>query len=254
VSFSLCKAKERLSLNANGLKYIAIIAMTIDHVAHGFVPYGSALYDLMRFVGRITGPTMFFMAVEGYRHTRNINRYLQRLAVFALISWLPFLFFANGGSLPGRFDGWIYFSVIYTIFLGVLAMHVRRVIKNPALKIILMLGCVFLSGWGDWGITCVLIILIFDFCYGSWKKQALVYSALVLLLMNFIPFIASLFNEGYFNFSILSFVTSGMFIPILLLFFYNGQKGKGGAFSKWFFYVYYPAHLAVLGVISALSV
>ena len=29
----------------------------------------------------------------------------------------------------------------------------------------------------------------------------------------------------------------------------TGEKGKGGAFAKWFFYIFYPLHLTLLWVI-----
>ena len=29
---------------------------------------------------------------------------------------------------------------------------------------------------------------------------------------------------------------------------YNGQRGKAG-WLKWFFYIYYPAHLIVIGIV-----
>ena len=41
-------------------------------------------------------------------------------------------------------------------------------------------------------------------------------------------------------------------IPILML--YNGKRGPNprfNAFMKWFFYVYYPLHLLILGILRA---
>lgn len=57
---------------------------------------------------------MFFAAVEGCHHTRNLNRYLLRLAVFALVSWFPFLYFHFGGDLAAI--QLMRPNVIYTIF------------------------------------------------------------------------------------------------------------------------------------------
>ena len=42
-------------------------------------------------------------------------------------------------------------------------------------------------------------------------------------------------------------------IPILML--YNGKRGnnaKVNNFMKWFFYIYYPLHLVILGLIQLL--
>ncbi|MEE0692254.1 MAG: TraX family protein [Lachnospiraceae bacterium] len=34
------------------------------------------------------------------------------------------------------------------------------------------------------------------------------------------------------------------------MFFYNGKSGKKSTvFSKWFFYVFYPVHLLILGIL-----
>ena len=94
-----CLERSRGGLSLNHLKAVAVAAMVIDHIAFAFVPDGTLLAILLHSIGKITGPTMFFAAVEGCHHTRNLNRYLLRLAVFALVSWFPFLYFHFGGAL-----------------------------------------------------------------------------------------------------------------------------------------------------------
>lgn len=154
--------------------------MVIDHIAFAFVPDGTLLAILLHSIGKITGPTMFFAAVEGCHHTRNLNRYLLRLAVFALVSWFPFLYFHFGGDLAAI--QLMRPNVIYTIFLGVLAVRIRR---SPRLcsawKVLLILLLFILSVPADWGYTGVVIILVFDYYYGSWKHQAFAYCMVVML-------------------------------------------------------------------------
>ena len=37
---------------------------------------------------------------------------------------------------------------------------------------------------------------------------------------------------------------------LVIVFGYNGRRmEKGRSFSKWFFYAYYPLHLAILGTL-----
>ena len=82
------------TLNANRIKVIAILAMTIDHIAWMLFPGypREALPVVMHIIGRITCPIMCYFIAEGYHHTRDIDKYTARLFVFALISHFPYVF------------------------------------------------------------------------------------------------------------------------------------------------------------------
>ena len=132
-------------LNRNELKYLAIVAMLIDHIAWGFVPLGSAAGQIMHFIGRLTGPTMAFFLAEGYQHTHDRKRYALRLALFALISWPAFSWFEKG--LPFT----MHFGVIYTLLIGFFAILLWDRAPIPtALKIVGLVGLCLLSRPGDW--------------------------------------------------------------------------------------------------------
>ena len=64
-------------LDANAIKLIAIVAMTIDHIAWAVYPGCPHQWTpvLMHIIGRITMPTMCFFVAEGFFHTRNVNKY-----------------------------------------------------------------------------------------------------------------------------------------------------------------------------------
>ena len=249
------RAENKPGMTINALKYIAIVCMVIDHAASAFVPDDSIAYIVLRFVGRITGPVMFFAAAEGYHHTKNINKYMLRLLAFAIITYFPFVFFKSGGLFNNL--NFLQFNVIYTIFLGVTALRVRREIKRTVLKTFLITCLIVVSIPGDWGGVGVLMILAFDYFYGDFKKQAFGFCLIVLLgvgVLNLItyPFVELIrthrFNPGtsvYRTF----IINAGQFVPIILLRLYNGGRGLGGKFSKWFFYVFYPFQFLVLGVL-----
>lgn len=257
-TFPLENASKGLTLNT--LKYIAIIAMTIDHIAFAFVPDGTALAIAMHTIGKITGPIMFYSAVEGYHHTRNVNKYMLRLAAFAVISWFPFLVFHYGGIVPEM--SWLRPNVIYTIFMGVLAIRIRRSerLRNPVLKTLLILALVALCVPADWGCTGILIIIVLDFYYGDFKNQAFAYCLVVLLDMYVLSMLTrpffGLFYDGTFSFDLeyyaYIFENVGAFLPIALLCFYKGEHGSKSGFSKWFFYLFYPLHLLLLGFLQLL--
>jgi len=160
-------------LSGNSLKLIAIVAMFIDHAAIAFVPLGTPLYILMRAIGRTAAPIMFFFIAEGYHHTHNINLYTLRLALFALISYLPFIYFRTG-ALPNA-NNFLNLNVIYTLFLGLLAVRARHEIKNTYIKWMAIALLLLVSVFGDWSFTAVLLILVFDFFRGNFKQQRILY-------------------------------------------------------------------------------
>lgn len=244
---------EQKSLNLSKLKLIAIFAMVIDHIAFAFVPYDTPLSIMMHFVGRITGPIMFYAAVEGYHHTRNIKKYIFRLFIFAVISYFPFMLFkARGIVSEMRFYD---FNVIYTIMLGVIAIYVRRNVKNFVLKIFLLALIVCLTFTSDWGYLGVFIIITFDFYYGNFKNQAFAYTLLVIFAAGLISLINPLYSiySGEWDFNMEYYLynieTIGMFLPICLLKYYNGERGSSKSWNKWLFYIFYPAHLLIIGTV-----
>ena len=85
------------TLDANKLKLIAIIAMTLDHIAWLLFPGYSdgALPVVMHIIGRLTCPIMCYFIAEGYYHTRNIRKYTFRLFLFAVISHFAYIFASN---------------------------------------------------------------------------------------------------------------------------------------------------------------
>lgn len=245
---ALAPQQSRHGLSGNTLKNIAILAMLIDHVAWAFVPSTSVLGIAMHFVGRITGPTMFYFIAEGYHYTRNANKYTLRLAAFALISWLPFFYF-EFGMLPSL-TMFTPFGVIYTLLLGLLAIRARHEIDNTLLKAVVIAGLMLLSMLGDWPLYGVVLPLLFDVFRSSFKKQAIAASCVfvwsivpnvIIMASSGLPF--TLENYGF------CIIQLGQFLPLVLLYFYNGTRGGGGRFAKWFFYIIYPLHLLVLGLI-----
>ena len=89
-------------LNSNALKMIAIIAMTVDHLAWllfpGYSTDGIALS--MHIIGRLTAPIMIFFIVEGFFRTSNIKKYIGRLFIFAVISHFAYALMFNKSFIP----------------------------------------------------------------------------------------------------------------------------------------------------------
>lgn len=239
-------------LNGNTIKFIAIIAMTIDHIAWAIFPgYPHKwLPIVMHIIGRITMPTMCFFVAEGFFHTRNVNKYTARMFLFAIISHFAFEIEWYG------FRDWhalipFYYnydasqtSVIWTLAWGLVMLRVAysdRIKTYWAKTLLICLICV-VSFPGDWSCVASLLVLCFGTYRGClWK-----------------PTLWMAFYVGVFGYTFLPYdllyatmqLSVLLSIPILML--YNGQRGpnpKFNTFMKWFFYIYYPLHLALIGVL-----
>lgn len=233
-------------LNRNQLKYLVIAAMLIDHIAWAFVPTASLLGQVMHFIGRLTGPTMAYFVAEGYHYTRNVKKYALRLGIFALLSWIPFVYFEYG-TLPiviqeGSVQVRPYFGVLYTLLLGLLAIWLWDKGKCPKpVKILGIIGLCALSLVGDWAIFDVLYCL-FLYIYRNrprekWTAFCIITAVCCMDILFAKPWWAALFHLGIFM------------VPLLIQFCYNGKSGSKKPVHKWFFYVFYPAHLLVLGLL-----
>ena len=247
--------RDPVRLSALSLKLIAIAAMVVDHIAFTFVPYGTPLWTVMDAAGKLTGPIMFYMAVEGFHHTRSIRRYLARLSVFAGVSYFPFLYFCAMGQ-PEQMDP-LRLNVIYTILLGVLAVWVRRRPWPAPLRAVLLLLLACLSIPGDWGIWGFSIIVVLDFYYGDFRNQAFGYTLVVLFAVNTVSLLTGpaydlLYLGGLSSPAdyLLGVENLGMFLPLLLLRYYDGTRGTDRPWGKWLFYLFYPAHLLLLGLLA----
>lgn len=241
------------------LKIIAITTMLIDHVTAIFIPPNTWVYLIGRIIGRIAFPIFLFLLVEGFFHTWNVQNYLKRLGIFALISELPFdlamynSFFGRlGGNiktdLPQIFsDNQVFDTVIkrfmsnqnvfFTLFIGLATIYFMSIIEKKYKKnmlyvnlfnaVITLVACLVAALLKtDYSYKGVLLIVAFYLFRGS------------KILLTISIFIIS--QDVIQAFSALAM------IPIA---FYNGKKGKD---IKYFFYTFYPGHLMVLFLISLL--
>ena len=122
------------TMDANQIKLLAILAMTIDHIAWLVFPgYSKApLALLMHLIGRMTCPIMCFFIAEGYYHTRDLNRYTLRLFVFAVISHFAYIFasqdFVDARSFIPFYYGGILnqTSVMWSLAWGLVMLRVAN--------------------------------------------------------------------------------------------------------------------------------
>lgn len=228
---------ETRHISGSILKVIALVSMLVDHLAAfawnrlsafnaPIVELGGvslSICNLCRLFGRVAFPVFCFLLVEGYMHTHDRKAYGLNLAVFALISELPWDL-ASSGALEAERQ-----NVMFTLllgFLGLLSLDSLRGWKQwMCLAGLMLLSVILRSDYGAKGF--VLILLIYA-C-----KQALPVQALSCAL---------LLPDGW--------MAALSYVPISM---YNGKRGFiQGRTLKYLFYAFYPVHLFLIWLLTRL--
>ena len=230
------------------LKWIAVVSMFIDHAADvGYrtwylmlCPYTESsyrLYTVLRGVGRIAFPIYCFLLVEGYLHTRDVRKYLLRLLAFGLVSELPF-----DRAFTGTWLDLYHQNVYFTLALGLLAVFLWDHLTQ---------GDFLACAWWRKGaalLSAAALAYAAELCHTDygWIGVAVIAAMYVFRKRGWLRFIAS--GAALLASNVLE---AASFPDFLLFRFYNGTRGRQ---PKYFFYVFYPAHLALLALLRFLFI
>lgn len=231
-------------LNSNHLKIIAIIAMTIDHIADLLYPGMPNIFisNVMHIIGRLTAPIMFFFICEGYHYTKDIKKYISRLFIFALISHFAYCFAFGINFIPFS-TGNIFnqTSIMWTLAWAVVALHIVHGKNNlkewQKWLLIILINLITFSS--DFSSIAVMTILFMYDRRGNLKSQMISMMA----WLSLYALISYLFVSKTYG---LIAMTAILVYPLLKN--YNGKRGKV-KWLKWFFYLYYPLHLIIIGAL-----
>ena len=239
-------------LDANALKLIAIAAMTVDHVAWLLFPgYATGAVPLvMHMIGRITCPIMCFFIAEGFHYTRDRKKYALRLLALAVVSHFAYMLASNSYVDWHSFIPFYYgdilnqTSVVWSLLGGLLMLWLCEDEKRSmGVKVAGVLLICLVTLPSDWSCIAALCVLSIGSNRGNPQKQ-IAWSLFYVAIYAAVYFFAL---DKLYGLLQLCVVLS---IPLLAL--YNGKRGKNPAVNKvmkWVFYLYYPLHLFVIGLI-----
>ena len=232
------------------LKIIAAVTMFIDHAGLLLFPE----WDFMRIIGRLAFPIYAFCIAEGFRHTKNRKLYFLRVFLLGLVCQIVYTVV----------DRQLYLGILIVFSLSILLMACadsfkkslrgevseinrtvtkllrRENVLSPASDKILSSGILL-----TFTAALLLLCMTIDVDYGFFG---------ILL-----PVFTSVFEDRprrlvMFTATLLALsidLTAGGFIhqfwcllAVPLLAVYNGKPGKYR--MKYFFYIFYPAHLVFL--------
>jgi len=237
----------RLNTDTGFLKLIAIIAMAIDHTGAALLPQ----VPVLRVIGRIAFPIFCYSLAVGCVYTRDMRRYLLRMLLLALVSQPFYVLGLNHttqamdliqfGADPMRsaitwyLMSWNRPSIMLTLAAGLLLIWCFKD-RKYALAAVFAAVILYFQGYLDYGWRGVALMLLF---YAFLEHPG----ASFLWVLGFMLWWGVMGGGGYqvgpVRFSTQTFAV--LALPLIYLPTKTNLK-----LPKWFFYLFYPAHLAAL--------
>jgi hypothetical protein len=180
-------------ISGSTLKIIALTTMLISHIASSVLDttlIARGMYDLdmrnanalnefiannaliyysstiMKYIGRLSFPIFCFLLIEGFLHTRNHWKYVMRIAIFALISEIPFDLLITGKPFYIGAQN-VFFTLLIGIFVMIGFKFISQKSKSkiwlPVLAVVGAIGIGYTSSFSYFGVSYILNKLLFSF-------------------------------------------------------------------------------------------
>ncbi len=225
-----------ISINKDILKIIALVTMTIDHMATylNFMLYR----EVGDYIGRMSFPIFAFLLIEHLYKKQIYKKYIVRLSLFGLLTFA--LLFPYHGKVS---ENPIYpLNILFTFLNAVLFLLCYEWInKEPVPRLMKVMAQIFnficfgliatTCHYGIFGF-CYLIMFYFYFKYPTKVRYILILILSVLLNTSNYWWVISL-------------------ITTLCLLQTQGDANQKRLLKHWWvFYAYYPLHLWIIVLIS----
>jgi hypothetical protein len=248
-------------LSGYAIKIIGIVLMTMDHLHQMFIAQGAPAW--LEWFGRPVATMFIFLCAEGFYYTRNRKRYLlQLLAGFFFMSimnnFLSFAMRMEEIALINNIFSTLFIAAFYMWMIELIKEGVRE--KKTGLILLAVGGMIlpFISGIALFlalsaeNRTAVLILFFIPNLVSAEGGFVLIGMGILFYLLRkyrlaqigvllLISAVSWYTRENSTDFQWLMVAAA---IPLLL---YNGKRGRG---DKYFFYIFYPAHIYLFYVIA----
>jgi hypothetical protein len=179
-------------------------------------------------------PLFCFLLAEGMVHTANAPKYLLRVLGVALLSEIPYNFAMTGNLFDMSSRNPVFGMLMALFLLYLYTRYGEKKMTNLLLKAAFTVATVFWTGLLriESGVICVFLSAVF---WGFRKKPN------IRTLMGAVAAMLCSFFSVFF-----------MVVPMsmMVLHFYNGEKGEENRLVS---YLFYPVVLTILGIIGALA-
>lgn len=232
-------------LSGNAIKIIGAVTMLIDHLGLILFPE----YEILRIIGRIAFPLFAFMISEGARYTKSKWKYLGIIALFGVLCQLPMIILFWDFHL----------NVFVTFTLSIIGIYALDYFKKQAFAkerhhLSVLLGVLACIG-AFFVIYASTRDVFFHVDYGFYGALTPVFASLLstrgvsappaLVKADSVPLRVICMAIPQLMFA---YITGGIqyysLIALIPLLMYSGKRGLFNL--KYFFYIFYPAHLVLL--------
>lgn len=255
--------------NASQLKYLAVVLMFFDHIHQMFYDKGAP--DWLVWSGRLVFPIFMFLAADSFFYTRDRKLYMKRLFLGYIFMNIVSMFIQDIFPNPnvvlmnnafGTFfvsglfiigwdkikENWVsknrkqlllgILIFISPLLLSIPMFVLMPLLNNPAMP---MANIRYLFLLISFFPNIVMVeggtfMALLGFIFYLFREKRL-YQILALILLS----VVILTTTGFEN------VQWMMIFAVIPMMMYNGEKGNE---NKWFFYIFYPAHIYLLYIIA----
>lgn len=204
------------------IQFLAMLTMLVDHIGAVWHPED----PVWRIIGRLALPFYVYAIVIGYFRTRNVNRYLTRVGILAVISQIPYQLAFDVKEI----------NVIATLFICLLMLRLLDWLKNkPIAAIPLAAAAIILLEAFPFDYGAYALLLAFIYRYASPR-----YFVALHLILN----IGSVFYKGWVLqlFSLMATIWI-VYLPDLMK---SMDKIK---IPRWIWRSFYPLHLSIIAIV-----
>ena len=226
-------------MSSFALHIIAMIFMLCDHMWATILDY-----EWLTCIGRIAFPIFAFLITEGYIHTSNINKYIKRMVIFAIITEIPFNLMVSASPIYPFHQNVLWTFVISLLTLKYLNFDNTKNIFKSILIIILAIIIATITMCDYFGAGVMMVVGFYIFRKSKLLQLLMMIYVNMILLQGYSYPIDIAGYTYYFpqqGFALLS---------LIFIWLYNGKQGYHAKCFKIFCYAFYPLHMLILYILT----
>ena len=226
-------------MSSFALHIIAMIFMLCDHMWATILDY-----EWLTCIGRIAFPIFAFLITEGYIHTSNINKYIKRMVIFAIITEIPFNLMVSASPIYPFHQNVLWTFVISLLTLKYLSFDNTKNIFKSILIILLAIIIATVTMCDYFGAGVMMVVGFYIFRKSKLLQLLMMIYVNMILIQGYSYPIDIAGYTYYFpqqGFAVLS---------LIFIWLYNGKQGYHAKWFKIFCYAFYPLHMLILYILT----